>query len=163
VIATQDGLTACAGGTVDLDEYFFPGARDQLEWECVELSMRWMYLDWGVNPYSAFGFEVGTQYAVTKATYNPNGPALTLVANGTHGVAPQPGDVISIGDGQPGHTVVVYSVDTGVRTTGNGYISVIQQNAGAGTVSFHVTNWRIDNRSGIPGGNVVSGWLHYGG
>ena len=59
------GLVACGPGPTqggsDHSVAFFPGAWGEFEWECVELSMRWMYLAWGVNPYPANGWDVVTQ------------------------------------------------------------------------------------------------------
>ena len=63
--ASWHGLVACGPGPTeggsDHVVSFFPGAWGELEWECVELSMRWMYLAWGVNPYPADGWDVVQQ------------------------------------------------------------------------------------------------------
>src|SRR5271157_4148256 len=87
--ASWDGLVACGpgptqGGTDHLVDYF-PGAWGEFEWECVELSMRWMYLAWGVNPYPADGWDVVRNYNLSayRALYNPDGPDLIVVNNGT--------------------------------------------------------------------------------
>ena len=41
---------------------FFPGAWGELEWQCVELSMRFMYVAYGVKPYGANGKDVYANY-----------------------------------------------------------------------------------------------------
>ncbi|HLN07110.1 MAG TPA: CHAP domain-containing protein, partial [Acidimicrobiales bacterium] len=160
--ASWDGLVACGpgptqGGTDHLVS-FFPGAWGEFEWECVELSMRWMYLAWGVNPYPADGWDVVRDYdlGTNRATYNPEGPDLVAVKNGTTGAVPQPGDVVSVGRDQDdsfGHTAVVTA--NAVDAQGNGAITLIQQNGGAGNdgwVTYPVADWVVGNR--------VTGWLH---
>lgn len=154
------GLVACGPGPTqggsDHEVAFFPGAWGEFEWECVELSMRWMYLAWHVNPYPANGWDVVVDYASYKATYNPNGPRLIVVDNGTIGAVPQPGDVISVAPSQQnpyGHTAVVTA--NSVDAQGSGTITVIQQNGGPGNdgwASYPVTDWVV--------GDGVSGWLH---
>ncbi len=158
--ASWHGLVACGPGPTqggsDHVVYFFPGAWGELEWECVELSMRWMYLAWGVNPYPADGWDVVRDYPLYRARYNPDGPQLVVVTNGTVGAAPQPGDVVSIGRTQYnafGHTAVVTA--NAVDAEGNGTITLIQQNGGAGN-----DGWATDavNNWVVAGG--VTGWLH---
>ncbi len=160
--ASWHGLVACGPGPTqggsDHDVSFFPGAWGEFEWECVELSMRWMYLAWGVNPYPADGWDVVLDYNLPsyKAKYNPNGPPLVVVNNGTIGAVPQPGDVLSVARSQAnpyGHTAVVTA--NAVDPEGNGSITVIQQNGGAGNdgwATYPVNNWLV--------GDGVSDWLH---
>ena len=51
-------------------EYFYSGALGELEWECVELSMRWMYQEYGISPYSVDGgVGVVWQYTGTRLTH----------------------------------------------------------------------------------------------
>ncbi len=160
--ASWHGLVACGPGPTQGGQdhlvTFFPGAWGELEWECVELSMRWMYLAWGVNPYPADGWDLVADYALgnDKATYNPDGPQLVVVHNGTLGAVPQPGDVISVARTKAnsfGHTAVVTA--NAVDAQGNGTITVIEQNGGAGNdgwATYPVTGWVV--------GDGVSGWLH---
>jgi hypothetical protein len=148
------GLVACGpgptqGGNDHLVD-FFPGSWGEYEWECVELSMRWMYLAWGVNPYPANGNDVASNYATYKSEFNPNGPNLVHVLNGTKGVPPQPGDVLSYSEV---HTSVVAS--TSIDSSGNGTVTVIEENGGSGSDGWStlpVTSWTV--------GWTVSGWLH---
>ena len=151
--ASWDGLTACGpgplqGGT-DHTTHFFSGAWGEYEWECVELSMRWMYLAWGVHPYPANGDQVAANYATYKSAYNPSGPNLQYVANGTAGTAPVPGDVLS-------YSIVHTSVVTAssVNGSGNGSLTVIQENVGDnnGWGTLSVSNWSVSGS--------VTGWLH---
>ena len=158
--ASWHGLVACGPGPTqggsDHVVYFFPGAWGELEWECVELSMRWMYLAWGVNPYPADGWDVVRDYPIYRSRYNPGGPQLLVVTNGTVGAAPQPGDVVSLGRTQYddfGHTAVVTA--SAVDAQGNGTITVIQQNGGSGNdgwATYPVSGWLV--------ADGVTGWLH---
>ena len=85
--ASWHGLVACGPGPTqggsDHLVSFFPGAWGELEWECVELSMRWMYLAWGVNPYPADGWDVVRNYGAHQSAVQPDGPQLDVVSNGT--------------------------------------------------------------------------------
>ena len=158
--ATWDGLTACGprpyyneGPDVSVH---FPGAQwGVLEWECVELSMRWMYEEWHVEPYPANGSGVVWNYAGFKSQYNPNGPALQAVANDGNGPLPAPGDVLSYGaTSTAGHTSVVTAVS--IDGNGNGYVTVLEENASStGWDSVSVSGWVL---GGFDGG--VTGWLH---
>ena len=87
---------------------FFPGAWGELEWQCVELSMRYLYVAYGVSPYGANGKDVVDNY--TPAS----GGGLVKVANGTLGTPPKAGDVISFGPtiySSFGHTGVIESTN----------------------------------------------------
>ncbi|MGD0834062.1 MAG: FG-GAP-like repeat-containing protein [Candidatus Dormibacteria bacterium] len=157
--ADWNGLEACGprpaygeGPDVWVD---FPGAHwSQLEFECVELSMRWMYLAWGVDPYPANGSGVVWNYSTFQSSYNPGGPDLVAVANDGSGALPRPGDVISYGStSEEGHTAVVAAVN--VNSSGNGTITTLEQNASStGWDSVSVNDWTL---GGFDGG--VSGWL----
>jgi hypothetical protein len=148
------GLVACGPGPTqggsDHPVRFAPDDWGELEWECVELSMRWMDLAWGVNPYPANGNDVAADYASYKKEFNAGGPDLRYVANGTKGVAPLPGDVLSYSEV---HTSVV--TGSSVDSAGNGTITVIEDNGGPGSDGWNtlpVTGWVV--------GDTVTGWLH---
>ncbi len=133
---------------------FFPGAWGELEWQCVELSMRFMYLAYGVSPYGANGLDVVNNY--TPAA----GGGLVKITNGTAGTAPAPGDVISFGatgSSPLGHTGVVESAN--VDDAGNGSIRILSQNDTAdGWRTISVANWSVNGpASGL---GAVGGWLH---
>lgn len=123
-----------------------------LEWQCVELSKRYLRLRHNVNPYPANGSQVVGNYA--NDSYNPNGPMLEVVVNGGAPPAPQPGDVLSYGSTTTaGHTSVVRSVN--VNSAGNGSITVLEENLAAGGQSaLTVTNWYVSGNAGS-----VTKWL----
>lgn len=124
---------------------FFAGAHGEYEWECVELSMRYLYLAYKIKPYKGNGKDV---------VWNYSGSRLIKIKNGTIKSAPQPGDVISYGPTTTyGHTAVVSA--SNVDSKGNGTITVIEQNAAAKGIKKHtVKNWSVQNSM------TVSGWLH---
>jgi hypothetical protein len=121
----------------------------ELEWECVELAMRFMVQVYGVHPYSANGNDV-------VADYTPSdGGGLVTIQNGTPGEAPEPGDVISFSDGGEGHVVVVASTD--VDAYGNGSITVLSQNdTDDGWRTLQVANWWVEGFSIF----TPTAWLH---
>jgi hypothetical protein len=133
---------------------FFPNAWGELEWQCVELSMRFMYLAYGVSPYGANGGDVVNNYVPA------DGGGLVKVTNGTPNTPPTPGDVIAFGattTSTLGHTGVVESVN--VDTTGNGSIRILSQNDTTdGWRTIAVANWSVNGPAG--GLGAVSGWLH---
>lgn len=125
------------------------GGWPELEWECVELAMRFMVLVYGVHPYSANGVDVVSDY--TPA----DGGGLVKIQNGTPGEAPEPGDIVSFSDGGEGHVVVVTSSD--VDAFGNGSITVMSQNdTSDGWRTLGVSDWTVE------GFNIftVLDWLH---
>ncbi|MGD0874812.1 MAG: CHAP domain-containing protein [Acidimicrobiales bacterium] len=151
-LSSWDGLTACGPGVNrggwDRTVAFFPHAWGQYEWECVELSMRWLYLEYGVRPYPANGSEVVADYSPADG-----GDLLKMANDGTS--VPEPGDVLSM---EPtwdeGHTAVVTAADV---TSGNGTIDVLEQNmdGGNGTNTLGVIDGVVQPDDGMP----VTGWL----
>lgn len=143
------GAKACGprpyyGEGPDVLVQFFSGAWGEYEWECVELSMRYLYLAFGIAPYGANGSQV---------VWNYSGSRLQKIANGTAGKAPQPGDVLSYGSTSTfGHTSVVSTAN--VDENGNGSITIIEENASPGGSRTHtVSNWQVQDSA------TVSGWL----
>lgn len=152
VLSSWDGLTACGPGPnrggYDAPVEFFPGAWGELEWECVELSMRWLYLEYGVRPYPADGSGVVWNYSPA------DGGDLVKVANDGRSV-PRPGDVLSMGSQwSEGHTAVVTGTEV---TDGFGSISILEQNmnGGDGTNRLYVVDNMVEPDYGMP----VTGWL----
>jgi CHAP domain-containing protein len=133
---------------------FYNGAWGEQEWECVELAMRYMYLAYGVSPYNANGKDVYANYTTAA------GGGLVKVADGTAGVPPAPGDVITFGPlaATPlGHVGVVESV--AIDTNGNGTVRILTQNDtvdGWRTLAIHA--WSVDGTTAGVGPTV--GWLH---
>lgn len=157
--ASWFGLEACGprpfyGEGPDVGVRFPGSSWGILEWECVELSMRYMFLAWGVHPYPANGKDVVWNYARTQAQFNPGGPQVEAISNNGDGPLPQPGDVLSYGATSSfGHTSVVTAVN--VDTSGNGTVTVLEENASAsGWDTVPVSSWVLGGYGG------VSGWLH---
>ena len=151
-LSSWDGLTACGPGPnrggYDSAVEFFPGAWGELEWECVELSMRWLYLEYGVHPYAANGSDVVANYS------RADGGNLDKFANNGSSV-PRPGAVLSLGSiwGE-GHTAVVTATHV---TGGHGTINILEQNmnGGNGTNTLEVVGNVVEPDYSMP----VIGWL----
>ena len=140
-----------AGGP-DHTVHFYSGSWGALEFECVELALRWMYLDWGTPPYPGNGKDMVSNFAVynsssiIKEVYNSPGCCLV----------PEPGDVLSYcSTCSAGHTSVVLS--TSVDGNGNGSITVMEENGTHnGLETLTVSNYEVLNTSA----GWVYGWLH---
>lgn len=152
--ASYNGMLACGPRPYynegpDVTVHFFQGAWGVLEWECVELVMRYMYMQYNINPYPGNGSQVVWNYT----QYNPNNPTLQVISNNTQGQAPQVGDIMSYGPvSSAGHTSVVTA--SSVDGNGNGTLTVIEENASqSGTSQVNVSNWVV--------GSGVTGWLHH--
>lgn len=157
-----NGVMACGplGGLVQVN--YAPGLYGEYEWQCVELVMRYMYLVYGVNPYSSpGGKDVVNNYTGTRLLKKSN--------NGSS--LPTPGDILAMGASgsySTGHTAVITGVNI---TNGNGTVYVIQQNGtpdGLGSVAVYnnilqsnVTGWLHDPNGGgrlTQMNNDGSGW-----
>lgn len=68
----------------DVNRQFFPGAHGEYEWECVELSMRFMYLAYGIDPYPANGNGVVANYSGSRLVKVNNGTPNEPLAPGLH-------------------------------------------------------------------------------
>jgi hypothetical protein len=124
----------------------FGAGVSQIEWQCPEISKRFMYLAYDIPPYSAHGSQVVWNYA---------GDLLEKVPNCEPGRAPEPDDVLSYGSTSTyGHTSVVAVSD--VDSSGNGTIGVVEQNSSStGFNTLQVDNWCVSGSY-----STVSGWLH---
>jgi len=123
----------------------FGEGHSQLEWQCPELSKRFLYLAYGIPPYLGNGSQV---------VWNYDGDLLEKVSHGTPGRAPAPDDVLSYGPTSSiGHTSVVAASD--VDASGDGTITVIEQNSSAtGYSTLVVSDWWVISSYG------EIGWLH---
>jgi CHAP domain-containing protein len=142
--AAYNGVEACGPGPYqggyDHTVHFFSRAYPVLEWECVELVMRYMYLVYGVAPYSANGSTVVRNYT---------GTVLKKVSNNGSSL-PSPGDIISEGAASTnGHTGVVTKVNV---SGGTGTVTMMEENATA-------KGWATIKVSGNILGSRVTGWL----
>ncbi len=146
------GVESCgprpiAGGQLVVVQ-FFSKAQGELEWECVELVMRFMYQVYGVNPYS-----VGVAKNVVANWNASYGGNFSKIANGTANSAPQAGDIIAYSYGTAGHSAVVSASQ--VDIDGNGSITVIEQNnSSQGVSTNNVQNWNVQSNL------IATGWLH---
>jgi CHAP domain len=145
--ASYNGVEACGPGPLqggyDKLVHFFPGAWGEYEWECVELVARYMYLVYGIHPYSANGNTVVSNYS---------GSVLSKVSNDGASL-PSPGDIVSEADtttNPDGHTGVVTAVNV---SDGTGTVTIMEQNASA-------SGWGTIGVSGNVLGSLVTGWLH---
>lgn len=138
------GVKACGPLNTAREVNFGVGVH-QYEWQCPELSKRYLYLAFGTAPYSAHGKDVVWNYP------NPN---LEKVTNGTANKGPNAGDVLSYGaTDQYGHTSVVTT--SSIDANGNGTVTVMEQNWTApGTRTHTVSGWVVQASM------AVSGWLH---
>jgi hypothetical protein len=121
----------------------------ELEFECVELAMRFMAQVYGVAAYAANGNGVVRNYSTAY------GGSLVKINNGTAGKAPQPGDVISFDNPYLGHVAVVAA--SSVNSAGDGSITMLSQNDTAnGWRTLAVSHWRV----AAFGNQTPYGWLH---
>jgi fibronectin type 3 domain-containing protein len=119
------------------------------EWDASELVFRFLAQVYGVTPYAATAEDVVRSY--TEGA----GGGLEVVANGTAGKAPTPGDVASFDGPAAGHTAVV--AWSAVDGSGNGSVLVLSQNDTAtGWRTLAVTGWTLQGF----GANTPYGWLH---
>jgi len=142
--ASYRGVKACGPKSTSVLVNFGAGVK-QLEWQCPELTKRYLYLAYGIAPYSANG---------NMVVWNYSGDKLVKVSNGTAGKVPMPGDVLSYGATDPyGHTSLVSA--SNVDSNGNGTITIVEQNwATTGTRTHTVLNWTVQSSM------AISGWLH---
>ena len=142
--ASYRGVQACGpqpGKSTGRLVFFFPGAWGEYAFQCTELVYRFLYLAYGVAPYTGNGDQVVDNY---KPSYGGN---LVKVANGS-GALPAPGDVLSY---LSVHASIVTRVD--VDADGNGVIAVVEQNApNDGSATLKVSGGRIAG---------VKNWLHH--
>ncbi len=171
---TAIGLVACAptvGSQPDTCEQAPMSCA--LLFECVELSARWLYQEWGIplpGGVTSNGNTLVGHYWAWISTWNSQHPSqakpLTRVTPTTSGPGlVGPGDVISFNGGTNGHTAVVTSV-SGLNSSGTGTITTLDENWGLtapyqGVVKINVTNWVIKNPVGSA--DLANSWLHFTG
>jgi hypothetical protein len=135
--------------TPDHPVYFFDGAHGELEFECVELVMRFLYQEWGIEPWPGNGNEIMDGYPEDSMTFYPNGTQSIL-----------PGDILTENGSvanPSGHTAVITAVN--LDANGTGTITILEQNLSAsGSRSLHVTNWNVDPDAAASG-QTIQGWL----
>jgi hypothetical protein len=147
--STYLGLPACgtrplsAGPSVLVD--FYAGAPSQREWSSVELPMRYLYQAFHIAPYTANANQI---------VANDQAGGMQKITNGTRGVPPRAGDVLTYGPATTyGHTSIVSS--TNIDGSGNGTITVVEENNSAGGSStLAVSGWTVQAFE------PITGWLH---
>ncbi|MBV8195860.1 MAG: CHAP domain-containing protein [Candidatus Dormibacteraeota bacterium] len=129
-------------------------SNDLLEgdFQCVELSLRFLWDAYGLRPGSANGANLVSQ---VHAQY----PSIPIDYPGV-GQLPAPGDVVSLSGGPnadpDGHTAVVTGVS--VDTSGNGEIGLMEQNgASNGWDQINVSSW--NETFGSP--SYANGYYYY--
>lgn len=123
----------------------------EAEWQCVELAQRFMAQVYGTRAYQANGGQVVSNYSTAY------GGGLVKVSNGTSGVAPQPGDIVSFrSPSNPwGHAGVV--ADVTVDANGNGTVKMLSQNdTRDGWRTLTLASWWLTGLGSLQ----VYGWLH---
>jgi hypothetical protein len=144
------------------------------EWECVELSLRYLYIGYGQAPYPT-GNGVGLVHNYPGSTLNKvddnrfNAPSLAQAS--VQGLPFQAGDVLSfvnIVNGAPnwsyaGHTALVTNVTWTNQSAGTGTYTILEQNSvSSGTETFNITNWILGDESWSTGDLRVIEWLDPG-
>ncbi len=162
--ATWNGLNACypdSGNVQDDDPTRVPNNPNgtgfqgtNAKWECVELSERYLYLQYGFySVYAPTGDVVAQNY---YDTYHSQYPNLQFFSEGP-GLYPAIGDVVSItwSSGGP-HTAIVTNVS--ISSPGNATLTIFQENAfNGGPVPYGtltMSNWSVE-------GTSMFQWLHY--
>jgi len=127
---------------------FYPGAWGEIEFECVELVMRFLYQEWGIAPWEGNANTIKNNF--------PTGTMVFYANDGTHAIIP--GDIIT--EGLPsayGHTAIVTSVN--VDGTGTGTISILEQNSStSGSRSLSLSKWLFGQDPWTA--DTIQGWLH---
>jgi uncharacterized delta-60 repeat protein len=129
---------------------FYPGAWGQVEWQCVELANRFLYLEWGIPPVQGNAREMKDNLPASMVFY---------ANDGAHPMVP--GDIL-IDDGKnasdSGHAMVI--TGTHFDGTGEQFVDILEQNSSpAGSRSIHITDGIVDNDAWA-WGRPVQGWLH---
>jgi uncharacterized delta-60 repeat protein len=144
------GVSACGSFPhADYGVRFFPLAWGEYEFECVELVMRFLYLEWGIAPWPG---------SANQIKNSPPG-SIVFYPNGTHAIVP--GDIITENgsvQNSVGHTALI--TDVSLDGHGTGTIRFLEQNASsAGHRRLSVINWQVQPDAWCFG-QTIQGWLH---
>jgi hypothetical protein len=128
--AEWDGLIACGpGGSNRQENQSGSPLSENEEWECVELSERWLYQAYNLPQRHGNGNEtVGAYWSYIQAHPSANYPLQLVTPSSATSGSLGPGDVVSYGNAAPGHTDVVISTSP-TPFTGTGEIETLNQNA----------------------------------
>ncbi len=148
--ANWHGVYACGPKNSYHLVHFFTGAWGEYEFQCVELIMRFLFLEWGIAPFEGNGNTIKDHLPGSMVFY---------ANNGTHGMVP--GDIITEDGSTPGssgHAMIITGV--AVDVTGSGLITIMEQNASSsGGRTLSVTNWVV-SPDAWTWGSPIQGWLH---
>jgi hypothetical protein len=129
--------------------HFFSGSYGEFEFQCVELVMRFLYLEWGIAPWGGNGNTI-KDAPPSSIVFYPNGTQAII-----------PGDIITenaSSSNSTGHAVVVTGVS--LDANGTGTISIMEQNASSpGNRSLSVIYWQVQPDAWAFG-QIIQGWLH---
>ena len=128
---------------------FFSGAHGELEFECVELVMRFLYQEWKIAPWSGNG----------NTIKNTAPASLVFYPNGSKNIVP--GDVLtedSSSSNQYGHTLVVTAVN--LDASGTGKITILEQNSSPTGVRDMLVSAYTVLPDAYVHSQTVQGWLH---
>jgi hypothetical protein len=148
------GVYACGTDPIgDMETHwvqYYPNAHWENEFQCVELVMRFFYLQWGIGPWQGSGSTIKNYYPAATVDFFPN--------NGNHPIFP--GDIItedSLGGGDGGHAMLVTDVD--VDGVGTGTISIMEQNSIiTGRRNLPINGWAMGTDPWTH--KTIQGWLH---
>jgi hypothetical protein len=148
--ASWHGVPACGPRYSSHLVRFFTGAWGEIEFECIELVMRFLYQEWGIAPWEGSANTIKDHYPTDSIEFYSN--------DGTHAFVP--GDIITE-DGiysSSGHAMIITGVD--LDGIGTGSIDILEQNSASnGSRLLHVTNWTVDPDA-FTWGQTIQGWLH---
>lgn len=148
--ANWHGVYACGPKNSYHPVHFFTSAWGQYEFQCVELVMRFLFLQWGIAPFEGNGNTIKDHLPASMVFYGNDG---------THGMVP--GDIITEDGSTPGssgHAMIITGVALDV--TGSGLVTIMEQNASSsGGRTLSVTNWVV-SPDAWTWGSPIQGWLH---
>jgi hypothetical protein len=156
-----DGLIACGpGGTFRLESESGSPLKNDWEWQCTELSKRWLYQEFGLPTLKANGYQIVNQYATYLAAHPGAAPLKKVTPQSASSGSLGPGDVVSFADvnGDNGHTNVVTSTNP-APFDGNGSVTTLNENKG-GFVTLSVKNWKFGMKDLHGNYMAATGWLH---
>jgi len=125
----------------------------EFEYQCVELSMRFMQMAFDITAYPGNGSQVVPNFATTSKQKDRD--KMEIIQNGQSPPAPVPGDILSYGPVTTvGHTSVCMA--SSLDGNGDGSITVMEQNRTSnGTQVLKVKRWQVQ---AVP---AVTSFLHF--
>ena len=148
--ASWHGVPACGPQYSMHLVRFFSGAWGEYEFQCVELVMRFLYLQWGIAPWAGNANTI-KDAPPSSMVFHPNDGTQAMV----------PGDILTEDGSTPsssGHDVIITALN--LDENGSGTITILEQNSSSGgSRSMSVVNG-IVSPDQWTWGSPVQGWLH---